>query len=100
ELVEGERSWSIVLETASLAGRLAAPPPPEDALVLYRWRRGTLECIVPIVPGPDGSFRCNEIPAGRGALVRCDRTRPLEEQTPGVLAEVDVEPGEAARVEL
>jgi hypothetical protein len=98
ELHEGERSWSLELETGALEGTLR--PGPSPALVFHRWRRGMLECIVPLVPAADGRFRCPLVPAGPGTIVRADPTRPIEEQSPAVLREVTVEAGKTTKADL
>jgi hypothetical protein len=99
ELYEGTSFWSLELETGVLEGTLGAAS-GEDELVFYRWQRGALQCFAPLVPGENGRFRCARAPAGRGALVRCDPSRPLEEQTPVVLRELTVEAGKTVSIEL
>jgi hypothetical protein len=98
-LTEGQRFWSLDLETGSLEGTLRAQADP-GALVFCRWQRGDLEVLAPLVPDADGRFRCGRVPAGRGAIVRFDPARPIEEQTPAVLRELMVEAGKALTVEL
>lgn len=99
ELYEGTRFWSLELRTGTLEGTLGAAG-GEDELVFYRWERGSVQCFAPLVPGEAGRFRCSRAPAGRGALVRCDPSVPLEEQTPIVLRELTVEAGQTLAVEL
>jgi hypothetical protein len=98
ELLDGERSWSLALETGALEGTLGSRP--RGSLVFYRWQRGSIEALAPIAPGPDGRFRCARVPAGRGAIVRFDEGRTFEEQTPVVLRELEIEHGKTTSVEL
>lgn len=98
ELYQGTSYWSLELETGKLEGKLAASG--ENELVFYRWVRGALECYVPLVPGEDGRFRCERVPAGRGALVRANPEPPLDEQTPAVLRELAVEAGKTLALDL
>ncbi len=95
DLPEGEQFWSLEFETAGLEGALANSG---STLVFHRWQRGALECFTPLVPGADGRFRVR-VPAGRGTLVRLEPDRPMEEQTPVVLREVELEAGQALSVE-
>jgi hypothetical protein len=99
ELHQGASFWSLELRTGTLAGSLGTAG-SEDELVFYRWERGRLQCLAPLVPGEDGRFRSTLAPAGRGALVRFDPSRPLEEQTPVVLRELALEAGKTTTVEL
>jgi hypothetical protein len=96
ELVLGTRYWSLELATGALEGTLA---PRDDTAVYYRWTRGPLELYAPIVPGPDGRFRCARVPAGEGALVEVDPALPMQAQTPVVLRTVVVEAGRTTTVE-
>src|SRR5207247_7105100 len=68
ELFEGERFWSLEFDTAALEGTLAAASTdtanPQN---YYRWERGRLQCLAPLVPDSAGRFHCAHVPAGRGA---------------------------------
>lgn len=99
ELAEGEQFWSLELDTGALEGMLPSFGGAQ-ALDFYRWQRGALACLAPLVPDAEGRFRCARVPAGRGALVRYDPTRPLEEQTPVVLRELVLEAGQTLSVPL
>ncbi|NOT31018.1 MAG: carboxypeptidase regulatory-like domain-containing protein [Planctomycetes bacterium] len=99
ELVAGNQFWSLEFDTGALEGTLPSSGAAE-ALVFYRWQRGALACLAPLVPDAEGRFRCVRVPAGRGALVRYDPTRPLEEQTPVVLRELVIEAGQTLTVSL
>ncbi len=99
ELYQGTSFWSLELKTGELEGTSGAAD-GEDGLVFYRWERGALQCLAPLVPSEGGRFRCARAPAGRGALVRCDPNLPIEEQTPTVLRELTVEAGKTLAVEL
>jgi hypothetical protein len=98
ELYEGANFWSLELATGTLEGTLRRSG--GDELVFYRWERGKLQCLAPLVPGDGGRFRCTRVPAGNGAIVRFDPTRSLEEQVPVVLRELTIESGKTASVEL
>lgn len=99
ELYQGTSFWSLELKTGELEGTLGAAD-GEDGLVFYRWERGALQCLAPLVPSEGGRFRCARVPAGHGALVRCDPILPIEQQRPVVLRELMIEAGKTTSVEL
>ncbi len=96
----GNTEWSLELETGSLEGTLSAAMADPSKLMFHHWQRGTTQCLAPIAPGPDGTFRCARVSAGSGRIVKLDPKQPLAAQQPEVLAVVEIEAGKTAAVDV
>ncbi len=100
-LVEGEAYWSLELEMGALVGTMTPPAQEEEpSLVFHLWERGDLRCLAPIVPDAAGTFRCPQVPAGSGRIVRYDPSRGFDETSPEVLSEIEIAPGGTNSIEI
>lgn len=98
ELREGTTEWFLGLETGSLEGTIGSAS--EDELTFCERELGSTRIFAPLVPDEEGRFRRPRVPAGKGRIVRYDPQRPLEEQEPRVLLEVEIAVGKTTAVQI
>ncbi|MFT5284401.1 MAG: hypothetical protein ACI8TQ_000557 [Planctomycetota bacterium] len=99
-LVNSISSWQSKLETGSIAGRISNPAPSGSTYFFTCRGSGEVRYFASLTADQSGEFSRDLVPTGAGQIVLLQTDRPLHEQSPVALLEIEVTRDQVTEVEV